>query len=84
MGTISWRYLAKATKKGDDKTKRIAVLLDLVATDADDFDNRKTLTQLLLDEGRHAEAEKAAREALEINLQDEETQEMLFASRLAT
>jgi tetratricopeptide (TPR) repeat protein len=70
--------LAKATKKGDDKAKRIAVLLDLVATDADDFDNRKTLTQLLLDEGRNAEAEKAAREALEINLQDEETQEMLF------
>src|SRR5439155_15287777 len=69
--------LAKATKKGDDKVKRIAVLLDLVATDADDFDNRKTLTQLLLDEGRHAEAEKAAREALEINLQEEETQEML-------
>jgi tetratricopeptide (TPR) repeat protein len=70
--------LAKATKKGDDKAKRIGVLQELVATDADDFDNRKALTQLLLDEGRHTEAEKAAREALEINLQDEETQEMLF------
>jgi tetratricopeptide (TPR) repeat protein len=72
--------LAKATKKGNDKAKRIAVLTDLVATDADDFDNRKTLAQLLLDEGRNAEAEKAARDALEINLLDEETQEILFKS----
>ena len=70
--------LAKATKKGDDRAKRIAVLLDLVATDADEFPQRKTLAQLLLDEGRNAEAEKAAREALEINLLDEETQEILF------
>src|SRR5262249_14680751 len=29
--------LAKAVKKGDDRAKRIAILTDLVATDADDF-----------------------------------------------
>ena len=71
--------LAKIYKKGDDnKAKRIEVLLALVATDADEFDQRKILAQMLLEEGRHAEAEKAAREALDINLMDEETQEILF------
>ena len=72
--------LAKALKKSPefDRAKRIAVLTDLVATDADEFAQRKVLVQRLLETDRFAEAEKAAREALEINLLDADTQELLF------
>jgi predicted Zn-dependent protease len=70
--------LAKIYKKGDDKAKRISVLQDLVATDPDEFEMRKLLAQMLLDEGKLAEAEKAARDALEIDLSDEEVQDVLL------
>jgi tetratricopeptide (TPR) repeat protein len=70
--------LAKIYKKGDDRAKRIAVLTDLVATDADEYEQRKLLAQMLLDDSRAGEAEKVARDALEINLLDEETQEILL------
>ncbi|HLW68713.1 MAG TPA: tetratricopeptide repeat protein [Gemmataceae bacterium] len=70
--------LARLYKKTDDKAKRIAVLTELVATDADEFDQRKLLAQMLLAEGRNAEAEKVAKDALEIDLLDEEVQDVLF------
>ncbi|HEV3142968.1 MAG TPA: tetratricopeptide repeat protein [Gemmataceae bacterium] len=70
--------LARLYKKTDDKAKRIAVLTELVATNADEFDERKLLAQLLLAESRNAEAEKVAKDALEIDLLDEEVQEILI------
>lgn len=70
--------LAKIYKKTDNQAKRMDVLLDLVATDADEFATRKLLAGMLVDAGRLAEAEKVARDALEINLLDEEVQEVLF------
>jgi Flp pilus assembly protein TadD len=53
------------------------VLLKLVPTDPDDLDQRKRLAQLLLEAGRNAEAERIAREALEIDVRDAEAQESL-------
>ena len=70
--------LARLYKKTDDKPKRIAVLTELVATDADEFEQRKLLAQMLLAEGRNAEAEKVAKDALEIDLLDEEVQDILL------
>jgi cytochrome c-type biogenesis protein CcmH/NrfG len=70
--------LARLYKKTDDKPKRIAVLMELVATDADEFEQRKLLAQMLLAESRNAEAEKVAKDALEIDLLDEEVQEILI------
>ena len=70
--------LAKIYKKTDNQAKRMSVLLDLVATDADEFATRKLLASMLVDVSRFAEAEKVARDALEINLLDEEVQEALF------
>lgn len=72
--------LAKLYKRGNDRSKRISVLRDLVATDADELDLRKLLAGLLLDEGDFAAAEQVAREALEINVLDEEVHDVLFRS----
>jgi predicted Zn-dependent protease len=70
--------LAKIYKKSDNQAKRMSVLLDLVATDADEFATRKLLAAMLVDAGKFAEAEKVARDALEINLLDEDVQESLM------
>jgi predicted Zn-dependent protease len=78
-GNPEWLVeLARLYKKSDNKAKRISVLKELVATDADEFDLRKLLAQLLLDDGKPEEAEKVARDALEIDLQDEEVHDVLF------
>jgi tetratricopeptide (TPR) repeat protein len=66
-----------------EKEKRIEVLIKLVATDADDLDRRKRLAQMLLEAGRHAEAERYAREALEIDVRDREAREFLEKALLA-
>ena len=39
------------------------MLIDLVPTDADDLDSRRLLAQMLSKSGRHAEAQRYAREA---------------------
>ena len=41
-------------------------------TDADDLDHRKRLARLLLEKEQYAEAEKYARQALEIDVKDAE------------
>lgn len=70
--------LAKIYRKGDDKAKRISVIKDLIAIDPDEFDMRKLLAQLQLDAGQFADAEKTARDALEIDVSDEEVQDTLL------
>jgi tetratricopeptide (TPR) repeat protein len=69
--------LAKVYNRSNDETQLIEVLKKLVLTDADEFEQRKHLAQLLLKKGRLKEAEQYAREALEVNFKDEETQKML-------
>ena len=49
-------------------------------TDADDLDSRRLLAQLLAKAGRHAEAERYAREALEIDVLETTAQQTLEAA----
>jgi tetratricopeptide (TPR) repeat protein len=70
--------LARVYAQTNDKRKQISVLIDLVPTDADDFDRRARLARLLLEEGKHAEAEKYARQALEIDITSKDVRETLF------
>jgi tetratricopeptide (TPR) repeat protein len=69
--------LARVYAQTGDKDKLIATLKELVPTDADDLEHRKRLATLLLDAGRPAEAERYAREALEINIKDTDMQDAL-------
>jgi tetratricopeptide (TPR) repeat protein len=70
--------LARAYAQTSDKPKQIAVLKDLVPTDADDFDHRVRLAKMLLEESKAAEAEKYAREALEIDVTSKEARQTLY------
>ena len=72
--------LAKSYADAGDKAKQIDILKELVPLDADDLANRRRLAQLLIDAGKPADAEKYARQALEIDVLDSETQEALFAA----
>ncbi len=56
----------------------IAVLKDLMPLDSEDLERRKRLARLLLDAGRPAEAERAAREAFEIDVLDKGVQGLLL------
>jgi len=69
--------LARVYAQTGDKDKQIAVLKELVPTDADDLDHRRRLAKLLLAAGRHAEAETYARQALEIDVRDAEALDTL-------
>jgi cellulose synthase operon protein C len=75
--------LARAYLLGKHEDKLIDVLKELVPTNADDLDARVQLSQLLLKAGRHAEAERYAREALEIDVLDTAAQDTLIAALLA-
>jgi tetratricopeptide (TPR) repeat protein len=68
--------LARVYAQTNDREKQIAVLKELVPTDADDFDNRKRLTKMLLEAGQNDEAERYGRQALEIDFRDKEAQEL--------
>ncbi len=68
--------LARVHAQTGDRDKQIAVLKELVPTDADDFDNRKRLAKMLLEAGKNDEAERYAKQALEIDFRDKETQEI--------
>ncbi len=70
--------LARVYSQMSDKPKQISVLKDLVPTDADDFDHRERLARLLLEAGEHAEAEKYARQALEIDITSKEARQTLY------
>lgn len=62
--------LLKVYGQTQDRTKQIEILKKLVPMDADDLTLRQRLARLLLEAGRHAEAELAAREVLEIDVTD--------------
>jgi tetratricopeptide (TPR) repeat protein len=70
--------LARVYAQIDAKDKQIAVLKDLVPTDADDIEHRKRLARLLLDKQQYAEAEKYARQAIEIDIRDTEARDDLL------
>jgi tetratricopeptide (TPR) repeat protein len=69
--------LSRVHAQTGDKEKQIAVLKELVPTDADDLEHRKRLAKLLLDAGKNDEAEQYARQCLEIDIRDKETRELL-------
>jgi tetratricopeptide (TPR) repeat protein len=70
--------LVRVYTQSGDKAKLIEALEKLVPTDADDLDHRKRLAHMLLDAGRLQEAERYARQALEIDVRDTEAQEFLL------
>jgi hypothetical protein len=72
------KELARVYAQKDDKAKLISVLKDLVPGDPDDLGLRMKLVGLLLDNGDAAEAEKYAREVMEINVRGKEGQELLL------
>jgi tetratricopeptide (TPR) repeat protein len=73
----SWlEDLARVAKQSGDNAKRIAVLSELAPLDADDFDQRRELAELLSEAGRWHEAERWAHEALEINVNDAKAKEL--------
>jgi tetratricopeptide (TPR) repeat protein len=69
--------LARVYAQSGDKTSHMAVLEELIPNDADDIDARKQLARMLVAAGRHADGERYAREALEINVIDTAAQETL-------
>jgi Flp pilus assembly protein TadD len=68
--------LARVAKQTGDTAKRIAALQDLAPTDPDDLDQRRELAELLGQAGRWPEAERWAREALEIDVNDAKAREL--------
>jgi cellulose synthase operon protein C len=72
------QLLVRVYSQTGEKDKQIAVLKDLVPTDADDFDRRARLAKLLLEAKQFAEAEKCARQALEIDIRNEEVRDILI------
>jgi tetratricopeptide (TPR) repeat protein len=69
--------LARMYAHTKNNEKLIQTLKELVPTDADELDQRKRLARLLLAAGRPAEAERYAREALEIDVIDAEAEQCL-------
>lgn len=72
--------LAKVYGQTKDDEKLIGVLKDLAPKDADALEVRRKLAQLLSQAGRHAEAERYARQALEIDVLDRDAQRILLAA----
>jgi tetratricopeptide (TPR) repeat protein len=75
--------LAQVHTEAGDKEKLIAVLKDLAPTDADDLDVRKRLAKLSLEAEKPAEAERWARQVLEIDVLDGPAREMLLKALAA-
>jgi tetratricopeptide (TPR) repeat protein len=77
----SWlTQLARVYQQSKQEEKQIEVLQALAPTNADDLDVRVKLAQLLLKTGKLVEAERVAREALEIDVLDAEAQDALIAA----
>ena len=72
------QLLVRVYSQTGDKAKQVAVLKELVPTDADDFDRRARLAKLLLEAKEYADAEKYARQALEIDIRNEEVRDVLL------
>jgi tetratricopeptide (TPR) repeat protein len=77
----SWlTQLARVYLQGKQEDKLIEVLRALAPTNADDIEVRVKLAQLLLKTGKLVEAERVAREALEIDVLDTEAQDAVIAA----
>jgi uncharacterized protein HemY len=72
--------LAKVYRQTNEDEKLTSVLKDLAPTNADDLEVRRKLAELLAKAGQHAEAERYARQALEIDVLDREAQGILRAA----
>jgi cellulose synthase operon protein C len=70
--------LARVYAQKDDKAKLIGVLKDLVPTDPDELEQRLRLARLLLEDGKPAEAEKYARQAMEIDVRNKDCRAVLL------
>jgi Flp pilus assembly protein TadD len=75
----SWlEDLARVYKQTGDAAKRIAILEQLAPTDPDDLPMRRELAEQLAAAGRWADAERWAREALEIDVDDAASRTVLL------
>ena len=73
----SWlEALARVAKQTGDTAKRIVVLSELAPLDADELDQRRELATLLSDAGKWPDAERWAKEALEIDVNDPKAREL--------
>jgi tetratricopeptide (TPR) repeat protein len=75
--------LARAYKQTQDQDKFIEVLKALVPMNADDLAPRRELAKLLMKAGQADEAERYARQALEIDVLDATAQETLESALVA-
>jgi tetratricopeptide (TPR) repeat protein len=76
-----WRkQLARVYTQKDDKAKLIGILKELVPTDPDELEQRLRLARLLLESGDAVEAEKYARQSLEIDVRGKEGRDLLLKS----
>jgi tetratricopeptide (TPR) repeat protein len=69
--------LAKAYAEAGDADGHLRTLVELVPTDANDIENRKKLARLLTSAGRYADAERYARQAIEIDVLDADAERAL-------
>jgi len=77
------RELVKTYNQTGDDAKQTEVLGDFVKLDYDDLVARRKLAQILIKGGKHAEAEKIARQALEIDVLDTASQDVLIQALAA-
>lgn len=78
-GEPGWlEELARVYKQTGDMPKRIAVLEELAPIDADDLPVRRELAERLAAAQRWPDAERWAREALEIDVEDAVARDVLF------
>lgn len=75
--------LARVYTQAKEQDKLIAVLKELAPLDPDDLDVRKRLAKIMVEAGRNAEAEKYARQSLEIDILDEEVHDLLRKALVA-
>jgi tetratricopeptide (TPR) repeat protein len=77
------KELAPVYAQKEDKPKLIGVLKELVPMEADELQQRLRLARLLLESGNAAEAEKYARQVMEIDVRGKEGQELLLKTLAA-
>jgi tetratricopeptide (TPR) repeat protein len=70
--------LARVYAQTNEAKKQISVLRDLVPLEADDLDRRVRLARLLAEQKDHAQTEKYARQALEIDVTHKQARELLY------
>lgn len=80
----SWlAQLVKVYNESNDEAKLLDVLAEYTKLDFDDLGSRRKLAQLYAKAGKHADAERIARQALEIDVLDEPSQTVLIEALTA-